>query len=496
MTYALSKSRFLAGCQCHDLLWWQVHDPGAPELVPDSSVVHRFEQGLEVGIAARARLPDGLLIGPTERTIERRLEMTREALTRGAPRIFEACFMADEVFVAIDVLEQGPAGVSIVEVKSTTKVASEHIPDVAIQVHVLRRCGLEVVRAEIMHLNPDCRYPDLEDLFVTKDVTQAVDEFLPRVPGEIEEQLRILNGPFPAGGFGRHCLTAKECPFQTRCWPTLRPDHVLTLYRVEAAEKWRLMKKGIDSIHRLGDSDYRNLGKVAQRQVRSVRAGERLLSLQLKRALEPFCGRLAYLDFETVSLAIPVWDGCCPWAQMPVQFSCHKERRPGWPEHFSFLATDGDDCRERMAEMLLEACEGADGIVAYYAPFERNCIRSLAEAVPSLAGDLETLSGRLLDLHPVVRDYLYDPGFLGSYSLKSVLPVLVPHLGYGDLEIADGQTASERLARLLFQPATLEPHERDSLRKHLLEYCERDTRALVRLLEKIRLLAADLDQGE
>ncbi len=27
--HRLSKSRFVAGCQCHKLLWWRVHEPNS-----------------------------------------------------------------------------------------------------------------------------------------------------------------------------------------------------------------------------------------------------------------------------------------------------------------------------------------------------------------------------------------------------------------------------------------------------------------------------------
>ena len=49
----------------------------------------------------------------------------------------------------------------------------------------------------------------------------------------------------------------------------------------------------------------------------------------------------------------------------------------------------------------------------------------------------------------MVRDGCYHPDFRGSFSIKNVLPVLVPGMGYEDLEIADGQTASVRYARAL-----------------------------------------------
>jgi hypothetical protein len=107
-------------------------------LVPDPSLEHRFEQGLEGGVVGRERLPEGSFIDPHQETFENRVALTEEALARGSERAYEGCFLADEVFVAVDVLEQRPGSVCIVEVKSTTKIKPEHIPDVAIQAHVLR----------------------------------------------------------------------------------------------------------------------------------------------------------------------------------------------------------------------------------------------------------------------------------------------------------------------------------------------------------------------
>ena len=53
MPQQLSKTRFVAGCQCYDFLWWKVHEPDAEEFVPDLVLQDRFEQGSEVGELAR-----------------------------------------------------------------------------------------------------------------------------------------------------------------------------------------------------------------------------------------------------------------------------------------------------------------------------------------------------------------------------------------------------------------------------------------------------------
>lgn len=48
----------------------------------------------------------------------------------------------------------------------------------------------------------------------------------------------------------------------------------------------------------------------------------------------------------------------------------------------------------------------------------------LAAAVPSRRAALGKVAGRLVDLLPIVRDHVYHPDFLGSFSQKSVLPAL------------------------------------------------------------------------
>ena len=84
---------------------------------------------------------------------------------------------------------------------------------------------------------------------------------------------------------------------------------------------------------------------------------------------------------------------------------------------------------------------------------------------------------------------MYYPDFHGSFSLKYVLHPLVPHLTYDDLIIVDGMVASVKIARLLFVAGKIAPEQRDKTRQDLLDYCERDTEAMVKLLERLRELA-------
>ena len=137
----------------------------------------------------------------------------------------------------------------------------------------------------------------------------------------------------------------------------------------------------------------------------------------------------------------------------------------------------------------MKACSTAPTVTAYYASFEKACIELLASACPECADALRAIAARIVDLLPLVRDHVYHPDFGGSFSLKQVLPALVPELGYEGLVIAEGETASAELSRLMFRAAAIDPDERRALREALLEYCKRDTEAMVALADRLTQLA-------
>src|SRR5437879_3341738 len=246
----LSKSRFTSGLQCHKKLWWEVHEPEAIELQPDKVLQDLFDQGRQVGEAARARYPGGVLIDLPHHAGAERVAATRKLLDAGAPAIFEATFIADETFVAIDVLEKQGDGYHLTEVKSSSSQKAEHIPDVAIQARVAAACGVKITAAAVLHLNKQFRNPDTGDLFQRTDVTAPVVAFLPSVSDEIDRQREMLAGPLPDVPVGLHCFEPYECPFMSRCWPDT-PDHIRHLPGVGPKRTAAYLARGITSINEL-----------------------------------------------------------------------------------------------------------------------------------------------------------------------------------------------------------------------------------------------------
>jgi len=482
----LSKSKFTTGLQCHKRLWLSVHERDAPELETDPAQQAIFDRGSQVGELARTYVPGGLLIDLPHYEVRERVAATERALQGGAKVIYEASFIADDVFVAVDILHRRGQRWTLTEVKSTCKVKPEHIPDAAVQTHVVRRAGLDVARTEVMHLNRACRFPDLDDLFVRTDVTDRVEDEIVDVPREARRQLRVLRGPEPEVEPGDHCTAPYDCPFIDRCWPERPEHHVSTLYRIGGKQLARLLDDGIETIHDLPD-DF-ELGPIPDRQRRAVQSDKIIVERGLKQALAQLEHPIAYLDFETIALPIPIWDGCAPYDGVPVQFSCHVEDADGELVHHEWLAEGDDDPRPALAEALVRALRGAKTVLAYNAGFEIGCIQGLRAAVPELDKELGRAQRRVRDLLPIVRDHVYHPDFGGSFSLKSVAPALVPEVSYEGLAIGDGGLATVELERLLLRGSEMSKAERRELRRALLEYCRVDTLAMVRSVARLRAL--------
>ena len=483
----LSKSRFVTGCQCHKLLWWTVHEPNAIELQPDKVLQDLFDQGKQVGELAQTRYPDGVLIDAPHNARAQRVAATQAALDSAAPAVFEATFIAQDTYVAIDVLEQRKHGHHLIEVKSSSSQKDEHIPDVAVQAYIAAACGVEIHSAEVMHLNKEFRNPDVGELFVHSDVTEAVAAYLPTVPEELARQHAMLEGPLPDVPIGLHCFEPHECPFMQRCWPD-SPDHIVQLCGVGPKRAAAYFQRGIHWIRELPPTERLNVQQ--RRQLRAMAEHRLIVEPTLARELEPFSSadRLGFLDFETIMRAVPVWPGMAPWQQAPAQFSYHERQPDGSYTHAEYLAEGPRDARPPLVEAMITATAQADRVVMYTS-FEKTRIREMQQAVPQLAGELAALQAKLVDLHPVMRNCVYHPGFSGSYSLKEILTPLVPELTYDDLVIVDGRVASVEIARLLFVAGKIPRHEHDRVRRDLLNYCERDTWAMVKLLEKLEELA-------
>ena len=488
--YRLSKSRYVKGLICRKALWLQENDPGrAGPCTPARERVLR--QGTQVGLLATERFPGGVFVQAGPQECERALAETRQALASGAPAVFEAAFLYHQTLVRVDVLRLTNGGAwDLIEVKSTTKVKEEHLPDAAVQRFVAEGSGLRVAGVFLMHLNPDCAFPDLSDLFILEELGAQVAGNLERVGGELEGFLRLLEQRAePRLPVGPQCTTPYECEFKAYCWRQVPEVSVFDVPLLKSESKAELSARGILDIARIPPGF--PLPPTSRRFVDLYLGGQARVDWPaIRRELGGLEFPLHFLDFETDSPAVPRFEGLHPYGRLPFQFSCHRLESGGELRQFEYLHDGLGDPRPPLARALGEALRPAGSLVAYNAGFEKGVLEELAAFLGpgALASALQAAAGRLWDLLAVFREHYLDPAFGGSNSLKNVLPVLLPAFSYEGLEVANGEEAQAAWECLTGLP---EGEEKRRLADALRAYCRQDSLAMVEIYRFLTTRAAE-----
>ncbi len=487
----LSKSKYLAGCQCLRRVWLSCR---APELAapPDAAKQAIFELGHEIGRRAHALFPGGVLVSQEAWEHGQAIERTRALLADTAvPALFEAAFEHDGVRIRVDVLERLPGGrFGLREVKASTEVKAVHVDDCAVQQHVLAGCGLRIGSVELVHVNRayvrGAGEIDWAGLFARSDITRKVASALSSVRERLPRLHAAIREPqAPAIEPSGHCFDPYDCEFWGHCTRSKPDDWVFYLPRIGKRFE-ALRAAGIERIVDIPDAPA--LSGVHGRIREALRTARPQLASGLAHALRDAGPPAHYLDFETANPALPLYPGTRPYDVIPFQWSLHTDDGSGGLRHREFLAEGAADPRREFAETLVAALAGQDAPVLVYSPFESTQLGGLAKHFPDLAPALRRIRDRLVDLLPIVRSHLYHPDFDFSFSIKNVAPALAPGLDWGNLgPIADGTAASNALAALASGRAA--PDERGRLRAALLAYCARDTLALAKLHAALREIA-------
>jgi len=423
---------------------------------------------------------------------EEAIRATRELIGNPEiPAIFEGAFEHRNVFVRVDMLQRRPdQRWRLIEVKSTTDVKDHHLDDVAIQHRVVTRSGVDLAASCLAHVNREYVYEggpiDVHRFFKIRNLTRQVESLQPEITVQLRSEFRILAMPMaPDIAPGRQCSQPVTCEFFEHCNAPVPEDHILRLPRIHASTVAKLVALGVQSIHDIPEN-YPLSGRL-RHACTSVQMGKPWFSPDLKDELKGLKYPLYYMDFETVNPAIPRFAGMRPYDLIPFQWSVHVQRQPGAePEHFEFLATDKSDPRRAFISGLCDVLGDRGSIMVYFQQFESGRLSDLALWLPEFLGRINKTQRRLWDLLPIIRNHVYHPAFGGSYSLKSVLPVLVPDMTYEGMEVGDGNAAGLAWESLIGGDCS--EVERKRKRKALLDYCGQDTLAMLKLLERLQNL--------
>jgi hypothetical protein len=216
--YILSKSTYIRGLQCHKSLYLNKFRPYLRDKITEEQLA-KFARGHAVGKVAQQLFPGGIAMS---RPGKPSAEKTAQLISEGFPVIYEACFISDDVIVALDILVKQENGYNAYEVKSSKALSNVYYNDAYLQYHVLSGAGLRLDKFFLIHRNADLELSELGDLhemFVFTDVTAECESNELRVHDGIIQMLEVLKKDKSPDIFpGKHCMNPYPCDFRGVCW--------------------------------------------------------------------------------------------------------------------------------------------------------------------------------------------------------------------------------------------------------------------------------------
>lgn len=483
----LTKSDYIRYHQCPKYLWlYQNRKDILPVDIPEPQR-HIFEQGYEVESYARTLFAEGVVV--TDDIFKSR-EDTQNLIKEGKTTLFQATALSGDLLARADILKYDKDSKSwdIYEVKSTTEVKKEHIYDLAFQKIVFETDGFKIGKTYLVFLNN--KYDrkgeiEPEKLLKIEDITDQVSELESTVKLDIPSALKILKTHTkPEVKILKKCDNPYECPFKEYCWQNIPKNSVYDLNRITEKKLNTLFDLGVFNI-----KDVPNDFELTEKQNNQVAVAKTGIPIIDKAQISSILSNLIYpiyfLDYETFSPAIPLFDGTHPYQQVPFQYSLHiLKDANSKPEHKKFLYTGKDNPVPKLLEQLKPDIGATGSVIVWHKLFEMERNSEMGKMFPEYAEFLEDINSRVFDLKEIFEDQHYvDENFAGSCSIKNVLPVLIPELSYKDLEIQEGTMASLSWYKMNFETDSEE--EKNKIKEAMLKYCELDTLAMVKIFKKL-----------
>jgi CRISPR/Cas system-associated exonuclease Cas4 (RecB family) len=491
----LTKSLYTTGLDNVREMWYESRD----RITPGAGARWRMKQGQEVGQVARRHLRSSeavITVSPSTITLEDIQEVGE--FVGGAPTsdqlqsdklLFEVEFSTNGMSARIDILRPTYGGWKITEVKSGTMSEKsdrkEAKQDLAFQVFVLEEKGYDVSYAEVAYVNSDYVHPDKGDLFETMALTEEglLDEVRTKAP-EFKE---ILQKPCPPDlPLSRVCKNCK-CPEPCRALPE---QSIFTLPGLYWGHMDDILDEGRATLDEV--EGHERLKDRHTEYIHAVRADEIFIEPDpIRDHLSTIKYPIHYLDFEAIGYAIPEFEGTSPWQKVPFQYSLHVQDRGDAAEdvkHAEYLHDDTDDPRRDLVENLIRDVGDQGSVVVYHKTFEKGILEDLCDDFPQYEDELENIIERLWDQAKIFKNWHFiHPDQKGSWSLKSVLPIFAPDLDYGDLDVQNGMEAVIHYDEMVNEAS---PVAQEEIYQNLLDYCERDTFAMVRIHQEIKDLVS------
>lgn len=478
----ITKTDFMTFRKCASDFWMKKHKPELFEnITPSDFEQQLIEQGYEVEMFAQKLFPEGI--------DAKNMKQEELALLLGTADtiLFQPTFAAANLQARVDILKVTEDGLHIYEVKGSTnkdKPKEDYLWDAGFQKEVIERAGHKVHKVFLIELNKEFIKDgpiNPNDILIITDITQEIIDNHIEVKIEIANALkRLLDLTPPASCDCYYKIRKNHCHSFTHFY-TLPDYAVHDITRISKSKIKTFQTEGVVAVDDI--SQYDLLTEIQLNQVTTHQKDHAIIRHQeIKDSIATLAYPLYFLDYETYPAAIPVFDGCFPYQQVPFQYSLHIQNVPDGPfEHKEFLQRTNSSPIHAIAASLRKDIGDTGSVIVWNQSFEGGRNKELAAANPELAHFLLGLNGRFFDLMKIFNNQYYvHKSFKGRNSIKKVLPVLCPHLTYETLGIKDGGAATTAWKSMVFED--LSTDQKDLIAHDLLKYCKLDTWAMVEIL--------------
>lgn len=395
------------------------------------------------------------------------------------------------------------------------------------------------------------------------DVNNEVQEMLPEIKERTNYFISVLNNeikPEIEKLISKNCFKCEykhqENDGYQQCLDkrAYAENHISELYyggtvggNKEPLVNQFLKKNELLNIFKYAETDFiSKKGEIGSRnerqliQYRNTKENTEYLSEDLKDELSSLAYPLYFIDFETITCAIPHHKGMRPYETVAFQWSCHTIENPNSePIHAEWINEDTSFPNFRFAESLMKQI-GNNGTPLMWATHENTVLRTILEQLENaenyVAGYkndklkkwLFTITkesekkanprpGRLIDMNALTLKHYFHPYMKGKTSIKKTLPAIwnnneylheLPYLKlyykkengvilnpyetlkyhwenieYDNAEqletVKEGSAAMQAYHNMLFGNGKDNPTIKQRLKKELLNYCQLDTMAMV-----------------
>jgi len=405
--------------------------------------------------------------------------------------IFGAGIKAFNLYARVDILVPSideDDSYDLIEVRSSTRINDEFISEVAFQKYVCEKAGLKIKECKVLHLYDlyiKKGETNLNELLVTINITEKVEEFYDEIPKIIRKLHKISElAEAPEINASKYLSKEYPCEFNSKCWSFLPEDNASQLYRINKGKVVKLFMNNIFEISKVPDAV---LNKNQLIQKKAIKDNKTYIN---KEKISSFIGDLLYpiyyLNIEAFNEAVPRFYGTKPFEQIPFQYSIIVQEEKDKFECIEFCHKNDTSPKKPILESLLAAFGDKGSIVVFNEKFQKARLKELGVLYTEHQTAIDKILNRIVDLAAIFTKFdYYNPLQKGSCTINNILLAVTGKI-YEEAVLDTSELYIKATFGNELSEEQLSEEEKSKIYVNLLEGCKKDTKAMVDIISELK----------